>query len=54
MMKRIGLLIAALAAFNATASSPQAWAESERAMRAACLKASGLKRQGGRGDRSLR
>lgn len=42
-MKRIGLLIVALAAFNATASSPQAWAESERAMRAACLKASGLK-----------
>ena len=42
-MKRIGLLIAALAAFNATASSPQAWAESERAMRAVCLKASGLK-----------
>lgn len=42
-MKRIGLLIAALATFNATASSPQAWAESERAMRAACLKASGLK-----------
>ena len=52
-MKKIGLLIAALAAFNATASS-QAWAESERAMRAACLKASGLKRRGGRGDRSLR
>ncbi|ENB9205519.1 hypothetical protein N1S82_004666 [Serratia marcescens] len=42
-MTKIGLLIAALAAFNATASSPQAWAESERAMRAACLKASGLK-----------
>ncbi|PYA49954.1 hypothetical protein [Serratia marcescens] len=42
-MKRIGLLIVALAAFNATASSPHAWAESERAMRAACLKASGLK-----------
>ena len=52
MMKRIGLLIAALAAFNATASSPQAWAESERAMRAACQRAK--KRQGGRGDRSLR
>lgn len=29
-MKKIGLLIAALAAFNATASSPQAWAESEK------------------------
>ena len=42
-MKRIGLLIAALAAFHATASSPQEWAESERAIRAACLKASGLK-----------
>ena len=47
-MKRIGLLIAALAAFNATAS-PQAWAESERAMRAACLKASGLKTPGWKG-----
>ena len=46
-MKKIGLLIAALAAFNATASSPQAWAE--RAMRAACLKASGLKTPGWKG-----
>lgn len=49
-MKRIGLLIAALAAFHATASSPQAWAESERAMRAACLKASGLKNARVEGD----
>lgn len=48
-MKRIGLLIAVLAAFHATASSPQAWAESERAMRAACLKASGLKTPGWEG-----
>ena len=32
-MKKIGLLIAALAAFNATASSPQAWAESGDARR---------------------
>ena len=47
-MKRIGLLIAALAAFHATASSHRR-GPSERAMRAACLKASGLKTPGWKG-----
>jgi hypothetical protein len=43
MIRLLMLFAAALAAFNAVASSEQAWAEGDKAMRAACLKASGLK-----------
>jgi hypothetical protein len=37
------IILASLVAFNAAASSEAAWAKGDKAMQAACLKASGLK-----------
>ncbi|KYQ99250.1 hypothetical protein AWY96_12360 [Serratia plymuthica] len=43
MLRVIIVFAAVITAFNAAASSEAAWAKGDKAMQAACLKASGLK-----------
>lgn len=43
MLRIIILFAAVITAFNAAASSEAAWAKGDKALQAACLKASGLK-----------
>lgn len=43
MLRVIIVFAAAITVFNAAASSEAAWAKGDKAMQAACLKASGLK-----------
>ncbi len=43
MIRTLIVFIAAVTAFNAAASSEAAWASGDKALQAACLKASGLK-----------
>jgi hypothetical protein len=43
MIRALIVFIAAITAFNVAASSEAAWANGDKALQAACLKASGLK-----------
>ncbi len=43
MIRSLIVFIAAITAFNVAASSEAAWASGDKALQAACLKASGLK-----------